>query len=71
MARVKFTNLSVRRPDFEDIERIGKKSGILPGTAHFEDYCDASFVPPGATIDPFPYEDLLSIRQGRDRGVIK
>src|SRR6185295_1522150 len=35
--RVKYTNLSVRRRDFEEIEKIGVESGILKGTAHFED----------------------------------
>ncbi|HVE43301.1 MAG TPA: ABC transporter substrate-binding protein [Planctomycetota bacterium] len=68
--RVKYTNLSLRRPDFEEIEAIGKESGILNGTAHFEDYCDPSFVPPGATIPFVPFEDPASKAQGRERGVI-
>ena len=68
--RVKYTNLTVRRPDFEEIEALGKESGILNGTAHFEDYCDASFVPPGTSVPPFPFEDPASKAQGRERGVI-
>ncbi len=68
--RVKYTNLSVRRPDFEEIEVLGKESGILNGTAHFEDYCDPSFVPPGTTIPAIPFEDPASKEQGRERGVI-
>jgi NitT/TauT family transport system substrate-binding protein len=68
--RVKYTNLSVRRPDFEEIEALGKESGILTGTAHFEDYCDPSFVPPGASIPVVPFEDPASKEQARQRGVI-
>jgi NitT/TauT family transport system substrate-binding protein len=68
--RVKYTNLTVRKPDFEEIETLGRESGILNGTAHFEDYCDPSFVPPGATIPPYPFEDRTSKEQGRERGVI-
>jgi len=69
--RVKYTNLNVRRPDFEEIEKIGVESGILKGTVHFQDYCDPSFVPPGATIDGFKFEDPASILQAKERGVIK
>ena len=42
--RVKYTNLAVRRKDFEEIELVGRESGTLQGTAHFEDYADPSFV---------------------------
>ena len=69
--RVKYTNLSVRRPDFEEIEALGREAGILQGKAHFEDYCDPSFVPPGATIDSFPFRDPASVGQARERGLIK
>jgi NitT/TauT family transport system substrate-binding protein len=69
--RVKYTNLSVRRPDFEEIEKIGVESGILKGTVHFEDYCDPSFVPPTATIEGFKFEDPTSTSQGKERGVIR
>jgi NitT/TauT family transport system substrate-binding protein len=69
--RVKYTNLSVRRPDFEEIEKIGVESGILNGTAHFEDYCDPSFVPPGATIEGFKFEDPVSTSQAKEKGLIR
>lgn len=54
--RVKYTNLAVRRADFEEIEELGRVSGILEGKAHFEDYCDPSFVPDDAGIEPYPWE---------------
>jgi len=41
--RVKYTRLTPLKPDFEEIEQLGKESGILQGTAHFEDYVDPSF----------------------------
>jgi NitT/TauT family transport system substrate-binding protein len=41
--RVKYSKLTPLKPDFEEIERLGKESGILEGTAHFEDYVDPSF----------------------------
>jgi NitT/TauT family transport system substrate-binding protein len=69
--RVKYTNLNVRRPDFEEIEKIGVESGILKGTVHFADYCDPSFVPPTATIKGFKFEDPVSTSQGKERGVIR
>lgn len=50
--RVKYTNLAVRRADFEEIEQLGLESGILQGTAHFDDYADPSFVPSDASIQP-------------------
>jgi NitT/TauT family transport system substrate-binding protein len=42
--RVRYTNLRVRRKDFEEIEALGREAGILEGTARFEDYTDDSFV---------------------------
>ena len=41
--RVKYTRLSPLKPDFEEIELLGRESGVLKGTAHFEDYVDPSF----------------------------
>ena len=41
--RVKYTRLTPLKPDFEEIEALGKASGILQGTTHFEDYVDPSF----------------------------
>jgi NitT/TauT family transport system substrate-binding protein len=69
--RVKYTNLSVRRPDFEEIEGLGREAGILDGKAHFEDYADPSFVPDSATIEPYQFNDEPSRRQGIERGVIR
>ena len=69
--RVKYTNLSVRRPDFEEIEKYAKLSGILSGSVHFEDYCDPSFVPPTATIEGFTFQDPESTKKAQERGVIK
>jgi NitT/TauT family transport system substrate-binding protein len=54
--RVKYTNLSLHRKDFEEIQALGVESGILKGTANFEDYCDPSFVTDEAAIRPHPWE---------------
>ena len=54
--RVKYTNLSLVRKDFEEIEALGKEAGILEGTAHFDDYADPSFVPDETTIQPYDWE---------------
>jgi NitT/TauT family transport system substrate-binding protein len=56
--RVKYTNLAVRREDFEEIERLGIEAEILQGTAHFEDYTDASFVTDESTVQPYAWEGL-------------
>ena len=69
--RVKYTNLRVRQQDFEEIEKIGRESGILAGKAHFEDYCDPSFVPPGATIEGFKFVDEPSRKDAQDKGLIR
>jgi len=42
----------------------------ISGTAHFEAYCDPSFLPPGASIPVVPFEDPASKEQARQRGVI-
>jgi NitT/TauT family transport system substrate-binding protein len=54
--RVKYTNLTVRRKDFEEIEALGREADILQGTAHFEDYADPSFVKEDAVIQPYAWE---------------
>jgi NitT/TauT family transport system substrate-binding protein len=56
--RVKYTNLALRKKDFEEIEQLGKASGILAGTVRFEDYTDASFVPDDSAVQPYPWEGL-------------
>ncbi len=69
--RVKYTNLKVRRPDFEEIELLAREAGILEGKAHFEDYCDASFVPESATVEGFQYEDPASKSEAQRKGLIR
>lgn len=69
--RVKYTNLNVRRPDFEEIELLGREAGILEGKAHFEDYCDPSFVPEDATVDGFRFEDGDSRSKAKEKGLIR
>lgn len=54
--RVKYTNLLPLKKDFEEIETLGKQSGILNGSAHFEDYADPSFARDEATIEPYVWE---------------
>lgn len=54
--RVKYTDLALMRDEFEEIERLGREAGILKGTAHFEDYADASFVPDESKIQPYKFE---------------
>jgi NitT/TauT family transport system substrate-binding protein len=54
--RVKYTNLTVRRRDFEEIEKLGIEAGILRGTAHFDDYTDSSFVRDESGIRPYDWE---------------
>lgn len=54
--RVKYTNLTLRKPDFEEIEQLGREAGILNGTAHFEDYADASFVTDETAVQPYDWE---------------
>jgi NitT/TauT family transport system substrate-binding protein len=56
--RVKYTNLSLRKKDFEEIEQLGRESGILAGTARFEEYTDASFVPDDSVVQPHVWEGL-------------
>jgi NitT/TauT family transport system substrate-binding protein len=58
--RVKYTNLAVRRADFEEIEELGRVAGILDGTAHFEDYADPSFVPDDATVPAYDFEAAVT-----------
>lgn len=55
--RVKYTNLSVRRPDFEEIVELGVADGLLKGNLDFSDYCDTSFVPEGEGIEPYDWPE--------------
>jgi NitT/TauT family transport system substrate-binding protein len=54
--RVKYTNLSVRRKDFEEIEALGREADILQGTAHFDDYADTSFVPDESQVPAYDFK---------------
>ncbi len=54
--RVKYTNLSLQRDNFEEIEKFAKKAGILKGKVSFEDYTDTSFVPVGRAMKPWEWE---------------
>jgi NitT/TauT family transport system substrate-binding protein len=54
--RVKYTNLSLVKKDFQEIEELGKEAEILTGAAHFEDYADPSFVPDETTVRPYEWE---------------
>lgn len=51
--RVTYSRLSPLRPDFEEIQQLGKEAGILQGTVRFEDYVDDSFAPE-ANTQPAP-----------------
>src|SRR6266699_3652245 len=63
--RVKYTNLALRKPDFEEIEKLGREAGILSGRAHFEDYTDASFVTDDTRVEPYAWEPSEDEEHGR------
>ena len=69
--RVKYTNLNVRRKDFEEIQQIGLESGILLKKLDFLEYADPSFVPPTATIEGFKFEDAASKAAASEKGLIR
>jgi NitT/TauT family transport system substrate-binding protein len=69
--RVTYTNLTLRRKDFEEIESLGHEAGLLAGTAHFDDYTDASFIPTGKTLDRFQFEDAASADRARAKGLLR
>jgi NitT/TauT family transport system substrate-binding protein len=54
--RVKYTNLTLRKPDFMEIEALGRETGLLHGNATFEDYADPSFVGPETTLQAYNYD---------------
>jgi NitT/TauT family transport system substrate-binding protein len=54
--RVRYTNLILRKPDFEEIEQLGHEAGILNGSAHFADYTDASFVTDETQVQAYAWE---------------
>jgi NitT/TauT family transport system substrate-binding protein len=55
--RVKYTNLTLQRPNFEEIEKYARKAGIFQGKVTFDDYTDTSFVPAGRALTPWEYEN--------------
>lgn len=55
--RVKYSNLLPMKKNFEEIEALGKESGILKGTAHFEDYVDVSFGEKADQLQAYEWED--------------
>jgi NitT/TauT family transport system substrate-binding protein len=55
--RVKYTNLKVRRADFEEIEKYARMAGLFDGNVSFDDYTDTSFVPEDrADLTPYRWE---------------
>jgi NitT/TauT family transport system substrate-binding protein len=54
--RVKYTNLTVQRENFEEIEKYAKKAGVFQGKVKFEDYTDTTFVPTGRALKPWEWE---------------
>jgi NitT/TauT family transport system substrate-binding protein len=55
--RVKYTELEPLKPDFLEIEQLGKESGVLKGTAHFEDYADPSFAKEAGTLPAYAWKE--------------
>lgn len=55
--RVKYTNLSLQRDNFEEIEKYAKKAGIFQGKVTFDDYADTSFVPKGRALKAWEWEE--------------
>lgn len=54
--RVTYTKLRLVRKDFEEIERLALKMGILDGPVAFEDYADTRFSENTTGIGPYPWE---------------
>jgi len=69
--RVTYTDLRVREADFAEIEALGRKAGLLAGTAHFQDYVDASFVPDASHLLPRSFDDPASLEQARAKGLLR
>ncbi len=63
--RVKYTNLNVRRKDFEEIEKYALMARIFKGTVGFADYADPSFVPEGRALTPYRWESPRPKQEGR------
>lgn len=56
--RVKYTNLALRKADFEEIEALALEAGLIEHDVVFEDYTDTSFLPDDSLVQPSAYEGL-------------
>lgn len=56
--RVKYTNLALRKADFEEIEALALEAGVIENDVVFEDYTDASFVPDDSAVHAHAYGGL-------------
>jgi NitT/TauT family transport system substrate-binding protein len=54
--RVKYTNLTPLKKDFDEIEALAVESGIMQGTVRFEDYADTSFVTDDSKLEAYAWE---------------
>ncbi len=41
--RVTYTRLRLARPDFEEIERLARETGVIDGPVSFDQYADIRF----------------------------
>jgi NitT/TauT family transport system substrate-binding protein len=69
--RVKYTNLLPLRKDFEEIQALGVASGILNGSASFEDYADPSFAKNGEALTPYTFEAPAEAGAAKPPGELK
>lgn len=69
--RVTYTNLTVRRADFEEIETLGREAGLLSGTVGFDDYVDTTFVRSDGPLTPFRFEHEASVERARAKGLLR
>lgn len=53
--RVKYTNLTLLRPEFEEIEALGREAGIIEGKVGFDEYTDTSFITDESAITPYEF----------------
>lgn len=54
--RVKYTQLTPLRKDFEEIQALAIEAGILQGKVRFEDYVDPSFAEQTTNLQPYEWE---------------
>lgn len=53
--RVKYTNLTLRKKDFDEIQGLARDAGTLKWVMPFEEYCDTSFVPDDSVVVPYDF----------------